>query len=68
MILFASGCFAASSALDEVAVDHLLDHRVVLGDLRDRARVHEVDATVADVRDLGAARVREHRDDGGAGR
>ena len=51
MILFASGCLAASSALDDVAVDHLLDHRVVLGDLRDRARVHEVDAAVADVRD-----------------
>jgi len=52
--------------LDDVAVDHLLDHRVILRHLSDRAGVQQVHAAVADVRDLGARGVREHRHHGGA--
>ena len=42
---------------DQVAIDHLLDHRMVARDLRDGARMNEIDAAVADVRDVDAARM-----------
>ena len=52
---------------EDLRVDHLLHHRVVARDLEDLPLVHQVHAAVADVRDLGPARVHQHGDDGRPG-
>ena len=52
---------------EDLRLDHLLDHRVVARDLEDLPLLNEVHAAVADVRDLRAAGVHEHRDDSGTG-
>ena len=61
VILFASGWPCGMLGRERAAIDHLLDDRVVLGELPDLTRAHEVHAAVADVRDLGAPRVHQHR-------
>ena len=53
--------------LDDVPIDHLLDHGVVLGDLRNGSAVDEIDPAVSDVRDLRARGMREDRHDRRAG-
>jgi len=61
VILFASGCRFGLIGRYGAEIDHLLNDGMIFGQLPGLTSTDEVRATIADVRDLGAARMDQHR-------